>query len=449
MTRGTNLTQGPILRRLLVFSLPMLAGNFLQQIYQFADALIVGRFLGPEALAAVGASYTFLVFLTSLLIGLCMGSGALLSADYGGGRLAQLRQDARLAFGFLLVVTLALYGVVYPSLTALLQLLQTPPELMELTRAYVSVVLAGLLFVSLYNFAAYLLRAVGDTMTPLLFLGAASLLNLGLDLWFVAGLGFGVEGAAWATVAAQGLSGLGLMGYAVRKLPWLLGFARSEGTGERPVSGQTLTRLKLLAGTAVATGLQQSVMNFGILLIQGLVNSFGTAVMAGFAAAVKLDTLAYLPAQEFGNAYSLFVSQNHGAGQTQRIQTATRLAFGVSLGFCLVISCVVVCFAPTLTGLFLEPGEAAFREGVRYLRIEGAAYGGIGALFLWYGYFRGVGKPHLSLLLTVLSLGTRVLLSYTLAPHTSLGVTAIWLSIPIGWALADGVGVYLWRRGRA
>lgn len=426
----------------------MLAGNFLQQLYQFADALIVGRFLGSEALAAVGASYTFLVFLTSLLIGLCMGSGALLSADYGGGNPARLRQDARLAFGFLLVVTLALYGIVYPGLSALLRLLQTPVELMGLTRAYVSVVLVGLLFVSLYNFAAYLLRAVGDTVTPLLFLGGASLLNLGLDLWFVAGLGLGVEGAAWATVAAQALSGLGLMGYAVRKLPWLFGSARPEGDGNTAPEPRW-ARLKLLAGTAVATGLQQSVMNFGILMIQGLVNTFGTAVMAGFAAAVKLDTLAYLPAQEFGNAYSLFVSQNHGAGQTRRIQTATRLAFGVSLGFCLVVSCVVFCFAPVLTGLFLEPGEAAFFEGVRYLRIEGATYVGIGALFLWYGYFRGIGKPHLSLLLTVLSLGTRVLLSYTLAPHTSLGVTAIWLSIPIGWALADGVGVYLWRRGEA
>lgn len=434
------------MRRLLVFSLPMLAGNFLQQLYQLADALIVGRFLGAEALAAVGVSYTFLVFLTSLLIGLCMGSGALLSADYGGGNLARLRQDARLAFGFLVVVTLALYGAVYPGLPALLKLLQTPPELMTLTRAYVSVVLMGLLFVSLYNFAAYLLRAVGDTVTPLFFLGGASLLNLGLDLWFVAGVGLGVEGAAWATVVAQGLSGLGLMGYAVRKLSWLVALVQPGEDGENPAPG---ARLRLLVATAVATGLQQSVMNFGILMIQGLVNRFGTAVMAGFAAAVKLDTLAYLPAQEFGNAYSLFVSQNHGAGQTQRIQTATRLAFGVSLGFCLLISCVVFCFSPALMGLFLEPGEAAFAEGVRYLRIEGAAYVGIGALFLWYGYFRGIGKPQLSLLLTVLSLGTRVLLSYTLAPHTSLGVTAIWLSIPIGWALADGVGVYLWRRGEA
>ena len=190
-------------------------------------------------------------------------------------------------------------------------------------------------------------------------------------------------------------------------------------------------------------------MNFGILMIQGLVNSFGATVMASFAAAVKIDTIAYMPAQEFGNAYSLFVSQNYGARQPERIRKGTRLSFLVSALFCLVISGLIFLLSPWLMGFFVEPGETAIiAGGVQYLRIEGAMYVGIGILFLWYGYFRAIRKPQVSLILTVISLGTRVALSYALAPRTALGVVAIWLSIPIGWVLADLAGLAFYRRLR-
>lgn len=198
-----------------------------------------------------------------------------------------------------------------------------------------------------------------------------------------------------------------------------------------------------------ATALQQSVMNFGILMIQGLVNSFGATVMASFAAAVKIDTIAYMPAQEFGNAYSLFVSQNYGARQPERIRKGTRLSFLVSTIFCLVISGLIFVLSPWLMGFFVEPGETAIiAGGVQYLRIEGSMYVGIGILFLWYGYFRAIRKPQVSLILTVISLGTRVALSYALAPRTALGVVAIWLSIPIGWVLADLAGLVFYGRLR-
>lgn len=196
------------------------------------------------------------------------------------------------------------------------------------------------------------------------------------------------------------------------------------------------------------TCVQQSVMNFGILMVQGLVNSFGATVMAAFAAAVKIDTFAYLPVQDFGNAFSTFIAQNYGAGNRERLREGTRKAFLLSFVFSAVISALVVTFAETLMGLFVNASETAVvATGAHYLRIEGACYFGIGWLFLLYGYYRAVQKPMMSVILTVISLGTRVALAYVLSGV--MGVTGIWLAIPIGWALADIAGFAgLWRRGR-
>jgi len=197
------------------------------------------------------------------------------------------------------------------------------------------------------------------------------------------------------------------------------------------------------------SAIQQSVMNFGILMIQGLVNTFGTTVMAAFTVAVKIDTLAYMPAQEFGNAYSLFISQNFGAEKRERIRLGSKYAFFVSGVFCLVVSAAVVLLAEPLMGLFVGDEEAIVRAGVQYLRVEGAFYIGIGILFLLYGYFRGIHRPAMSLVLTVISLGTRVLLAYLLSPIPAVGTFGIWAAIPIGWFLADITGLYvmLCRKG--
>lgn len=436
-----NLTQGEIFQKLMNFSLPMIAGNLLQQIYNLVDTLIVGRCLGADALAAVGSAYTLMIFITSIIIGLCMGSGAFFSEDYGEGNQKKLKEDIGLSFWFILAVSAVISVIIYPGMGLILRILQTPKELMVLTGEYVTVVFAGIIFVFLYNFFAYLLRAIGNSFMPLVFLAGSSVLNIALNLWFVVGLSWGVGGAALATVIAQAVSGLGLLIYSLLKLPVLKDNNKRIGWNSR--------RLKQIIVNDVATGMQQSVMNFGILMIQGLVNSFGTTVMASFAAAVKIDTIAYMPAQEFGNAYSLFVSQNYGAGKKDRIQKGTRISFAVSTVFCIAISFVVCLFAADLMQLFVDASEIKIiAEGAKYLRIEGAMYVGIGVLFLWYGYFRGINLPHISLLLTVISLGTRVILSYTLAPHTPLGVTAIWCSIPIGWALADVIGLYLYRKER-
>lgn len=198
---------------------------------------------------------------------------------------------------------------------------------------------------------------------------------------------------------------------------------------------------------SLVTGMQQSVMNFGILMVQSLVNSFGAMVMAAFAATVKIDTFAYMPAQEFGNAYSIFISQNYGAGKRGRVKQGTRKAMTVSAVFCGAVSVLVFMFARFLMLIFVNAGETEIIQiGTQYLRIEGAFYIGIGILFLLYGYFRGTGRPGVSLVLTVISLGTRVALAYVLAAHPGIGVLGIWWAIPIGWALADAAGLWLMRR---
>ena len=437
--KETDLTQGKIFQKLIKFSLPMIAGNLLQQIYNLVDTLIVGRCLGADALAAVGSAYTLMIFITSIIIGLCMGSGAFFSEDYGAGNQKKLKEDIWLTFWFILSVSVVICAIIYPGMNFILWILQTPKELMALTREYVTVVFVGIIFVFLYNFFAYLLRSMGNSFMPLVFLAISSVLNIVLDIWFVAGLNMGVGGAALATVIAQAVSGLGLLIYSMIKIPVL------KNNHER--TGFNIQRLKEIIINDVATGIQQSVMNFGILMIQGLVNSFGITIMASFAAAVKIDTIAYMPAQEFGNAYSLFVSQNYGADEKDRIRKGTHISFVISALFCVVISLMIFIFAENLMRIFIDADEIRIiAEGTRYLKIEGSMYVGIGVLFLWYGYFRGINKPHISLLLTVISLGTRVILSYTLAPHTPLGVTAIWSSIPIGWVLADVVGLYLYMK---
>ena len=434
-----NLTEGSIFKKLIYFSLPMIAGNLLQQIYNLADTLIVGRYIGSDALASVGSAYTLMVFITSIIIGLCMGSGAFFSEDYGKKDEAQLKEDIWHSFWFILSVSVLIYFIIYPGMETIQKLLQTPEELMNMTREYVSVVFSGIIFVFLYNFFSYLLRAMGNSLVPLIFLAASSAINIVLDIWFVVGLKMGVSGAALATVIAQAVSGVGIMVYSFIRLP-ILRFSKENIRWNG-------SRMKEIIINDAATGVQQSVMNFGILMIQGLVNSFGTVVMASFAAAVKIDTIAYMPAQEFGNAYSLFISQNFGAEKSERIKKGTKISFISSAAFCAVISVLIFVYADSLMSLFIDPLDTQIiAEGARYLRIEGAMYVGIGMLFLWYGYFRGINKPHISLILTVISLGTRVVLSYTLAPHTALGVVAIWLSIPIGWILADVAGYIFCRK---
>lgn len=427
-----DLTEGKISRSLLLFALPMMTGNLLQQFYNIADTLIVGRVLGSNALAAVGSAYTLMTFLTSIFLGLSMGSGALFSIYKGKNDQDSLRNAIVHAFALIMAVTVLLNVLVYIGIDPILHFLRVPDEVWDGMKAYLLVIFAGIIATSLYNYFSCLLRALGNSTIPLVFLAVSAVLNIGLDLLFVAVLPWGIRGAALATVIAQYVSGIGITLYVLLKCRDLLP-SREDLQFNRQILGE-------IGNLSSMTCVQQSVMNFGILMVQGLVNSFGPVVMAAFAAAVKIDTFAYLPVQDFGNAYSTFIAQNYGAGKKERIRKGTKESFLISFLFCIVISAVVCIFAAPLMRIFVSAKETAvIASGVRYLRIEGAFYCGIGCLFLLYGYYRAVKKPGMSVILTVISLGTRVALAYILSAY--IGETGIWMAIPIGWVLADVTGL--------
>lgn len=392
-----RLTQGPVMPTMLRFAVPMILGDLLQQCYNIADTLVVGRFIGTNALAAVGSAFTLMTFLTSILLGLAMGSGTVFSIKFGQKDDTGLREGVLAAFVLLAIVTAVLTGAVYLGFEGIIWFLRLPAEIAPLMRTYLKIVFAGLAAIFLYNYFASLLRALGNSMVPLLFLALSAGLNIALDLWFVCGLGRGVGGAAEATVIAQYVSGVGISVYTWVRFPLVRQAAHSKFKANR---------MKEIAGFSALTCIQQSIMNLGILAVQGLVNSFGTVVMAAFAAAI---------------------------------------------GFSIAVSALVFVFAALLMRIFIDGSETAvITEGVRYLRIEGAFYAGIGCLFLFYGLYRAVGRPGMSVVLTVVSLGTRVVLAYALSAIPAIGVTGIWWSVPIGWFLADAVGgVYYWMKKKA
>lgn len=432
-----DLTRGSIPKSLFFFALPMMAGNLLQQFYNIADTLIVGRVLGKNALAAVGSVYTLMTFLTSVFLGLSMGAGALFSIYLGKKKMENLRLAVYHAFLLIMIVTILLNGVVYLFLNPILAFLRVPAEVWNPMKDYLLIIFGGLIATSLYNFFACMLRALGNSAVPLYFLAVSAIINIILDLLFIIGFHWGIRGAAAATITAQYISAIGITIYVLCRCQNVV-----TGWGHIPWNRRIL---KEILNLSTLTCLQQSVMNFGILMVQGLVNSFGATIMAAFAAAVKIDTFAYLPVQDFGNAFSTFTAQNYGAGNHSRIRAGIRQAFIMSISFSIVISLIIFLFAAPLMKIFIVPSEhAVIAAGVQYLRIEGSFYCGIGCLFLLYGYYRAINRAEMSVVLTVISLGLRVLLAYILSGV--IGVTGIWIAIPIGWLLADAVGLLYMKK---
>lgn len=438
-TNLTNLTTGSVTKSILLFAAPMIAGNLFQQFYNIADTLIVGHYLGSDALAAVGASFTLMTFLTSIFIGLCMGCAIFFSMKYGAKDEETLKSGIALSFLLILLISLIINAIVLYNINPILKILNIPNEILDITKAYLEVIFYGLLFTFLYNYFASLLKAIGNSVTPLVFLIISAIINIALDLYFILIVHTGVEGAAYATVISQAVSAFLVTAYCLIKLPL---------THLKPRHFRIRKNIiRQLLSYSILTCIQQSVMNLGILMVQGLVNSFGVSVMAAFAAAVKIDSFAYMPVQDFGNAFSTFIAQNLGAGNTERIKSGIRSAALTATSFCIVISAVVLIFAEKLMMLFVNSSETGIISiGAEYLRIEGAFYCAIGVLFLLYGLYRGLGKPGMSIVLTVISLGTRVGLAYLLAPIQSVGVLGIWSAIPIGWILADIAGIIYYRR---
>ncbi len=437
--KTNDLTKGNITKGLWGFAIPLMFGNVLQQLYNLVDTWVVGRYVGDNALAAVGSSYTLMTFLTSIIIGLCLGSSSFISMAYGRKRDDVIRNGIFISSIMIGALTLLIMVLFYMLLDPIISVLQVPSEIFGDMRIYLFYVFMGFAAVYIYNYVSNVLRGLGNSVVPLVFLAVSVVLNIFLDILFVAGFSMGIKGAAVATVIAQYVSGAGILIYFITAYP-----VYRIGMEDMHFEKANIKDILSLSGF---TCLQQSVMNFGILCVQGIVNSFGTTVMAAFAVAVKIDTIAYMPVQDFGNAFSVFVAQNFGAGKADRIRSGIRQAAISVIIFCVCISAIVCGFARLFMSIFVDSSSVqVINVGVQYLRIEGAFYIGIGILFMLYGYYRAVNRPMMSVVLTVISLGTRVLLAYVLSAVPAIGVVGIWMAIPIGWFLADAVGIIFWRK---
>ncbi len=433
--KNRDLTSGNITAGLWAFAVPLMLGNVLQQLYNLVDTWVVGKYIGDDALAAVGSSYTLLTFLTSVIIGLSLGTGSFISIAYGKKEKDAIRNGIFMSSILIAALTAAIMGGFYIFLDPIIALLRVPDKLTADMHTYLAYVFVGFFATYLYNYFSNVLRGMGNSSIPLIFLAVSVVLNVVLDLYFVIPLQMGIKGAAIATVIAQYGSGIGILFYFL--------FACTEYRIRKEDMYWNKSHFKNILSLSGFTCLQQSMMNFGILMVQGVVNSFGSVVMAAFAVAVKIDTIAYMPVQDFGNAFSVFVAQNFGAGKTGRIRAGIRQAAASVAVFCICISMLVCFFAEPLMRTFVDGANAeTVQIGAVYLRIEGSCYIGIGILFMLYGYYRAIKRPFLSVILTILSLGTRVLLANILSAVPAFGVVGIWVSIPIGWAIADLFGIW-------
>ncbi len=381
-----NMTEGSITLNIIIFAIPLILGNLLQQMYNIADTWVVGRFLGSDSLAAVGSAYALITFLTSVIIGLCMGNSTHISILYGSNKKAEIRQSIFMSFIIILGISIIINILVYLGMDFIMIVLNIPSEIKKLLKDYLNIIYIGIFATFIYNYFANILRSIGNSLAPLIFLAVSAILNIVLDLFCVLVLHLGIKGAALATVFSQYASAIGICLYAL--------FIINDILPKRNDMHWNKTLLKNICSLSVLTSLQQSI-----------------------------------------------VAQNFGADKKDRIKQGIKSVAVTSSLFCLVISFMVFIFAKPLMCIFIQPSETdIIYEGIRYLRIEGTFYIGIGLLFLLYGYYRAINKPVMSVILTIISLGTRVLLAYLLSAIPAIGVVGIWAAVPIGWALADITG---------
>ncbi len=433
-----DLTVGSPAKVLCMFSIPMVISVIFQQLYNLADSMIAGRFAGEDALAAVGASYPITMIFMAVAVGCNIGCAVVISQLFGAREYREVKEAASTTILASLVLSVVLTILGLALTVPLMKLIQTPDNIFADGALYLRIYIAGLVFLFLYNICNGIFTSLGDSKTPLYFLIGSSVGNIGLDYLFVAGFGWGVAGVAWATFIAQGVAcilALVTLLVRIRKIP-------SEG--KAPLfSWEMLRRVSLIAVPSI---LQQSFISVGNIFIQGLVNSFGSSVIAGYSAAIKLNTFSVTAFSSLSNSLSSFAAQNLGAGKEDRVRSGLRAGTLISLITAGIFFLLLTLFSSAMISLFMEEGSRqALDTGVTFLRIVAPFYLVISIKLAIDGVLRGAGAMKCFMISTFTDLILRVVLAFILA--IPFGVTGVWLSWPVGWLASTGISIFFYRRG--
>jgi len=445
-----DLTKGKEGRNIFRFAIPMLVGHMFQQLYTFVDQIIVGRFLGKEALASVGASFPIIFTLIALIIGISVGGTIVISQYFGAKNYDKVKRAIDTLFIILaaFAVVMTVVGLTFSE--QIFRLIKLPEELIPTANTYFSIYVAGLVVFFGYNGVAAVLRGMGDSTTPLYFLILATILNIGLDLLFIVKLGMGIEGAALATIIAQGAAFAVAVVYLNHNHD-LIQFNIREFSFDFEIFKQSLR-------IGLPTGLQQTFVALGMTALLGIVNGFGTNVVAAYTAAGRIDSLAIIPSMVFSQALSTFVGQNIGAGKVERVRRGLWRTMLMASGVAVVMSVLLILFKYPLMTLFTHD-PAVVRIGGDYLTIVTSFYLLFTWMFIFNGVMRGAGDTLIPMFMTLISLWlVRIPAALLLSQETvqifsltfrgaGLGEAGIWWSIPAGWAVGMILSVIYYRVG--
>ncbi len=436
-----DFTQGNVERKLWAFSIPMLVSVMFQQIYNIADSMIAGRFAGEDALAAVGASYPITMLFIAVAMGSNIGCSVVISQAFGARDYVRMKTAVTTAYIACAVLSVVLSVAGFLTSGPLLRMIQTPENIFADGQLYLNIYIGGVTFLFLYNICTGIFNAMGDSRTPLIFLIFSSVGNIILDLWFVIVFKAGVAGVAWATFIAQGASSL------LSLLVLVLRLRQIPTEGKVPLfSGMMLRKIVVVAVPSI---LQQSFISVGNMFIQTLVNGFGSAVIAGYSAAIKLNTFAITSFTTLASGLSTFVAQNVGAGQLDRVRRG--FVAGVVMAVCVAAPFFVAYFflSGPMVEMFMENGGSAeaLLAGQTFLRIVAPFYFVILIKLMADGVLRGSGAMSWFMVATFTDLVLRVVLAYVLSIPFGMGSVGIWSSWPIGWTVSAVMSLVFYIAG--
>lgn len=431
------LTQESPFRALLIFSFPMMMGNLFQQFYTMTDSIIVGRFIGEAALAAVGASAALSAVFIAIAVGGGAGALVITSKAFGRKDFTLVKESISTSLISFLILSLILAAAGYAFSDRIMGLLNTPENIKSDAVLYLRIYFLGLPFLFMYNIISSVFNSLGKSRIPLFLLIFSSLLNIVLDIAAVTALGMGIAGAAWATLLSQALSAVLSFIILLKTLKVM------DGRMKRLFSSSIFSSMTKIALPSI---IQQTTINFGMMLVQSVVNTFGSEVLAGYSASIRIDNIVTVPLSAVGNAMSPYTAQNSGAGKNERIDTGWKSALAIILSFAIAICIILQAFNTEIISLFLgaDGSAAAYRTGEEYLSYLGWFYGILGFAFVTGGVLRGMGKMASFTAASIANLSLRVIGAMVFAPL--YGVEIVWYVVPLGWILYFSICYVSYRR---